>query len=79
MPWPLIRVVFPTTAWPPNGFALGCDGDLVFWGFWVGMITKIREWLAPYLFSVHCVAHRTNLVVLVLSKLSLVAHIEGMS
>jgi hypothetical protein len=42
------------------------------------MITQIRKQLALYMFGVHCVAHRTNVVILVLSKLTLVAHIEGM-
>jgi hypothetical protein len=43
--------------WFPNGFALGCDGDLVFKGIRASMITQIQEWLALYLFGVHYVAH----------------------
>jgi len=40
----------------------------------------IQTWeqIAPYLIIVHYVTHQTNLVILVLSKLSLVACIEGM-
>ncbi len=57
---------------------LGCDNDLVFQGIWSGVITQINEQIAPFLIGVHCVTHQTNLVVLVLSKLSLVMYIEGM-
>ncbi len=57
---------------------LGCDGDLVFQGIWSKVITQTKEQIAPFLIGVHYVAHRTNLVILVLNKLSLVMHIEGM-
>jgi hypothetical protein len=57
---------------------LGCDGDSMFQGIQIGVITQTWEQSTPYLIIVHCVAHRTNMVVLVLNKLSLVAHIEGM-
>jgi hypothetical protein len=52
---------------------LKCDGDFVFQG-----ITQMLKQITPYLINVHCVAHRTNLIVLMLSKLSLVVHIESM-
>ncbi len=57
---------------------LGCDNDYVFQGIWFGVITQTKEQTTPFLIGVHYVAHRTNLVILVLSKLSLVMHIEGM-
>ncbi len=57
---------------------LGCDGGVVFQGVHANMITQIKKQLALYLFGVHCVAHWTNVVILVLNKLTLVAHIEGM-
>jgi hypothetical protein len=56
----------------------GCNGDYVFQGIRIGVITQIREQTTPYLINAHCVAHQTNLVVLVLSKLSLVVCIGGM-
>jgi hypothetical protein len=49
-----------------------CDDDYVFEGIQFGVITQTREQIAPYLIGVHCVAHQTNLTILVLSKLSLV-------
>jgi hypothetical protein len=42
------------------------------------VITQIRKQFASYLLGVHYVAHQTNLTILVLSKLSLVMHIESM-
>ncbi len=57
---------------------LGCNGDYVFQGIWIGVFIQTWEQIAPYLIGVHYVTHQTNLVILVLSKLSLVACIEGM-
>jgi hypothetical protein len=57
---------------------LGCDGDSIFQGIWFGVNIQTKEQIAPFFISVHCVAHRTNLAILVLNKLSLVMHIEGM-
>jgi hypothetical protein len=57
---------------------LRCDDDLVFQGIRSRVITQTNEQIAPFLIGVHCVAHWNNLAILVLSKLSLVMHIEGM-
>ncbi len=57
---------------------LGCDSDLIFQGIWSRVINQIKEQIAPFLIGVHYVTHQTNLAILVLSKLSLVMHIESM-
>jgi hypothetical protein len=57
---------------------IGCDSDLIFQSIWFGVITQIKEQIAPFLIVVHCVTHQTNLAILVLNKISLVMHIEGM-
>jgi hypothetical protein len=41
------------------------------------VVTKTSEHVALYLISVDCVAHQTNLVILVLIKLSLVVWVES--
>jgi hypothetical protein len=50
----------------------------MFQGIWAKVITQTRELLAFYFIEVHYMAHWTNLVILVLRKLSLVMCIEGM-
>jgi len=57
---------------------IGCDGDSVFQSIQSRVITQTNEQIAPFFIGVHYVAHRTNLAILVLNKLSLVMHIEGM-
>jgi len=57
---------------------LGCDGDSVFEGIQYGVITQTKEQITPFFIGVHYVAHQTNVAILVLSKLSLVMHIESM-
>jgi hypothetical protein len=57
---------------------LGCDGDSIFQGIRSRVISQTKEQIAPFFIGVLHVAHRTNMVILVLSKLSLVMHIEGM-
>jgi hypothetical protein len=41
------------------------------------VIKQIKETWAPFLMGVHCVAHRTNLAVHYLSKLTFIACIEA--
>ncbi len=55
---------------------LGCDGDSVFQGIWFRVIIQTKEQIASFLIGVYYVAYQTNLVILVLSKLSLIMHIE---
>jgi hypothetical protein len=50
----------------------------MFQSIWAKVITQTREQLAFYFIGVHDMAHWTNLVILVLKKLSLVMCIEAM-
>ncbi len=51
-----------------------------------GRILRCKRWcdaqmtnnVVPFMIVVHCFAHRTNLVVFILFKLSLVAHLEAL-
>jgi hypothetical protein len=56
----------------------GCDGNVVFKGHHNGVITQVKEQIALYVLGVHFTAHQTNLIVLVSSKMNLVANIESM-
>ncbi len=51
--------------------SMNCDGNNVFQGVKVGVITQMKENVAPFRMGIHYFVHQTNLVVLVLSKLSL--------
>jgi hypothetical protein len=50
----------------------------MFQGIWAKVITQTKEQPVFYFIEVHYMAHWTNLVILVLRKLSLVMCIEGM-
>jgi len=50
----------------------------VFQGHHNGAITQVKEQIALYVLGVHSMAHQTNLIVLVFSKMNLVANIESM-
>jgi hypothetical protein len=52
--------------------SIGADGNNVFQGSRIGVTIQMKETTAPFLMGVHCFAHRTNLDVLVFSKLNLV-------
>jgi hypothetical protein len=41
------------------------------------VITQTREHIALYFIAMNCVPYQTNLVILVLIKLSLVVHVES--
>jgi hypothetical protein len=56
--------------------SMGCDGNSVFQGARVGGTTQMKEIVVPFMIKVHCFVHLTNLVVLVLLKLSLVTWLE---
>jgi hypothetical protein len=49
----------------------------VFQSIQSNVITQTREHVALYFISVDCVAHQTNLVIMVLIKLSLVVWVEN--
>jgi len=48
---------------------MGCDGNNVFQGAIIGLITQMKENVAPFKMGILCFVHLINLVVLVLSKL----------
>jgi len=50
----------------------GVDGVNVFQGTQSGVTKQIKENYAPHFIKVHCMAHRTNLVMQTLLKLPLV-------
>jgi len=54
----------------------GADGVSVFQGSRNGVTTQMRQHMAPFMFGMHCMAHRTNLAVEPLSNLPLVAKVE---
>jgi len=47
----------------------------MFQGCSVGVIKQMKGHIAPYLIGMHCIAHKTNLAILVLNNLSMVASI----
>jgi hypothetical protein len=55
---------------------LGCDEDYVFQGCDNWVTSQLTSIVVPFLIDVHCMAHQTNLLVVVLSKLPLVSCIE---
>jgi hypothetical protein len=58
---------------------LGCDRNFVFQGHQTRLTSQLRSHIAPFLFiNVHYITYITNLVVVVLSKLLLVFHMEFM-
>jgi hypothetical protein len=54
----------------------GADGASVLQGKNTGVMSQIRNFHAPFMQSVHCVSHRSNLAVECLSELDVVARIE---
>jgi len=56
--------------------SMGCDGSSVLQGAWASVTTQMKDNVAPFMIGMHCFAHWTNLIVLVLSKFNLVAHFE---
>ncbi len=57
---------------------LGENGVNVFRGVKAGVTTQLMRKHAPYVNSVHCMAHHTNLVVRTLGGLSLVTKTESL-
>jgi hypothetical protein len=59
-------------------FSFGVDRVTIFQGVKNGVITQIMQKHAPFVSGVHCMAHRTNLVVQTFSALSLVSKLESL-
>jgi hypothetical protein len=58
--------------------SIGIDGYTNFQGSRTSVTTQMKETMVPFFMGVHCFAHRTNLVMFMLSKLSLVAQLEAL-
>lgn len=56
----------------------GADGVTLFQGSRNGVTVQMVKHMAPFLFGVHCMAHRTNLAVQPLSNLPVVAKLEAL-
>ncbi len=54
----------------------GANGASIFQGCHIIMTFQLKEKFAPYMMGQHCMAHRMNLVVQVLSNLPMVARLE---
>jgi hypothetical protein len=48
----------------------------VFQGIKIGVTIQLKEYNAPFMIGVHCMNHRTNLVVQTLSKMGIVIKIK---
>ncbi len=58
--------------------SMSCDGNNVFQVVRVGVTMQMKKNVAPFLMGIHYFVHRTNLAMLVLSKLSLVVQLEAL-
>jgi hypothetical protein len=56
----------------------GVDGASLFQGCYIKMIFQIKEMHSYYMMGHHCMAHRTNLAVQVLSNLPIVSKLEDL-
>ncbi len=56
--------------------SMGYDSRKVFQGTRIGVITHMKEIVVPFMIGIHYFVHRTNLVVLVLLKLSMVDQLK---
>ncbi len=56
--------------------SMGCDDNNIFQDSRIGVITKMKKTIAPFMIEVHCFVQQMNLVMLVLLKLNLVAWLE---
>jgi hypothetical protein len=57
---------------------MGYDGSNVFQGHWTWVTLQFQEKVAPFLIRMHCFAHKTNLIVIILSKLDLVSQLKAL-
>lgn len=57
---------------------IGCDKNFVFQIHYIKVTSQLKYRVIPFLIGVHCMAHITSLIVIVLSKLPLVSYIEFM-
>ena len=68
----------PQTEIAKRLICFGADGVSVFQGSRNNVTAQMKEHVAPFMFGIHCMAHRTNLAVQALSNLPVVAKIEAL-
>jgi hypothetical protein len=58
--------------------SMGCDNNSIFQDARIDVTTKMKmkKTVAPFMIEIHCFVQQTNLVMLVLLKLSLVVQLE---
>ncbi len=56
--------------------SMGCDDNSIFQDAIISVTTKMKKMVVPFMIEIHCFVQQTNLVMLVLSKLNLVAWLE---
>jgi hypothetical protein len=56
---------------------MGCSGNSFSRWKSFSVTTQMKENMVPFMIQVHCFAHKTNLTMLVLSKLSSVVCLEA--
>lgn len=54
------------------------NGSNVFQGHWTCVTLQFQEKVAPFLIRMHCFAHKTNLIVIILPKLDLVCQLKAL-
>lgn len=62
----------------PRFVAMGSDGASVMTGEHNGLISQLRNTIAPFLIAVHCAAHRVNLAAAVVTQVALVGQVIAM-
>jgi hypothetical protein len=58
--------------------SIGTDGASVFQGARAGVVRQLQDDHAPFVQGIHCLAHRVNLAMKVLSKLHIMSCVESM-
>ena len=56
----------------------GADGASIVQGSRNGVTVQMKEHVGPFMFGIHCMAHRTNLAIEPLSNLPIVGKIESL-
>lgn len=73
LPWSHLGV-WMLNNWKPSSFQWVVMAIMCFTVFGVGIFTQMKKNVVPFFMRIHCFVHWINLVVLVLSKLSLLCN-----
>lgn len=55
---------------------VGADGASVMQGHKNGLVTRLKEFLAPYVVGIHCMAHKMNLAFGIVSNSPQIYRVE---